>query len=150
MSVVFLSIKRSKKCTFLSSNVSTVKFRFLWKPLSACKKVGTSDFLIKTSVSSIHRIQNLKHPLLNKSLTNTLSISVIFTFGIKETKGDDIDTSSSICSYNFLLKEKAVLVHASNNTFLSDLSASVLIFFSCILCSRWDDFNSFLLQDVCE
>ena len=36
------------------------------------------------------------------------SSSVIITFAIKEPKGDPIDTSS-ICSYNFLLKEKEIL-----------------------------------------
>ena len=47
MSVVFLSIKRPKKYTFLFSNVSTVKFKFLWKPLIVFKTMGTSDFLLK-------------------------------------------------------------------------------------------------------
>ena len=75
-------------------------------------------------------VSNLRYPLLKKSLTTARSSSVIITFVIKVPKGDLIDTPS-ICSYNSILKENAVLVHASNNNFLSDLLLSdVEIFFS--------------------
>ena len=35
--------------------------------------MGTSDFFNKSSISSTNLIQNLRYPLLNKSLTTTLN-----------------------------------------------------------------------------
>ena len=63
-------------------------------------------------------------------------------FAVEGPKGDPIDTPS-ISSWKFLLKEKAVLLHASNNSFTSNLLLSVVeIFFS--LYTVQDDFNSVL------
>ena len=62
---------------------------------------------------------------MKNPLTITRSSSVIITFAIKRPKGNPIGTPLN-CSYNFLLKEKAVLVHASYHNFLSDLLLSVV------------------------
>lgn len=62
----------------------------------------------------------------------TRSSLVIIIFVMKGPKRDPTDTPS-IWTYNFLLKEKVVLVQTSNNNFLRDLSLSAVeIFFLCI------------------
>ena len=65
-------------------------------------------------------------------------------FAIKGPEVSPIDTPS-LGSYNFLLNEKAVLVHASNNNFLSDLLLSKCSWnFIFTIYSVQDDLNSFL------
>ena len=72
----------------------------------------------------------------------TRSSLVIIIFGMKGPKRDPTDTPS-IWTYNFLLKEKVVLVQTSNNNFLSDLSPSAVEIFFLLYYSVEDAFNVF-------
>ena len=72
----------------------------------------------------------------------TRSSLVIIIFVMKGPKRDPTDTPS-IWTYNFLLKEKVVLVQTSNNNFLSDLSPSAVEIFFLLYYSVEDAFNVF-------